>query len=372
MSNVPSAAGMLEQAHELREELVAAATRVIDSGWYVLGPEVEQFENEFAQWSGVNYAIGVASGTDALHLALRALGLGPGDEVIIPSNALPTAYGVAHAGVRIRFADVRECDYCIDPEHVAQLINDRTRAIIAVHLYGHPADVPALREVVDGRDIHIVEDCAQAHGASLNGSSVGTMGDIAAWSMYPTKNMGAYGDAGAVTTRDSAVAARVRSLRMYGEVERYRSTEIGLNSRLDEMQAALLRVKLRHVDGAVGKRQVVATWYDEAISPELPLQTPPVLPGVIHARHLYPVRIENRNAVQEKLIRAGYPIAVHYPVGAHDQPCFADWRDASLPITEKLGAELMSLPMHPFVAKDQVDGVVSAISDAVGMRLVDA
>jgi len=281
-----SPSGLLEQTASLKSELLAACSRVLDSGWYVLGDEVSAFEDEFAKWVGVDHAVGVASGTDALQLALRALGIGPGDEVIIPANALPTAYGVAATGATIRFADVRLDDLNIDPADVATLITDRTKAIVAVHLYGHPAAVDELRTVVAGRNITIIEDCAQAHGAAVGGRPVGTLGDIAAWSFYPTKNLGAYGDAGMVTTTDEGVRDRVRALRMYGEERRYYSTSVGINSRLDELQAALLRVKLPHLADWSEHRRAVAARYDEALADFV--EIPPVMADVVHGRHLLP------------------------------------------------------------------------------------
>ena len=362
----PSPSGLSEQSAELREELLAAFARVVDSGWYVLGREVEAFEQEFAAWAGGAHAVGVASGTDALTLALRALGVGPGDEVIVPSNALPTAYGVAATGARVRFADVREDDLNIDPEDVAALVSDRTRAVVAVHLYGHPADVPALDGVLDRERVALVEDCAQAHGAAWQGAPVGSLGDAAAWSFYPTKNLGALGDGGAVTTGSEELAARVRSLRVYGERRRYESVEVGVNSRLDEAQAALLRVKLPHLRRWVGERRRVAAVYDTALADAGSVTCPPVRDGAEHARHLYPVRVADRDRVLETLRAAGVPAAIHYPVGAHDQPAFADLRDRDLPVTERLCGSVLSLPMHPFVSDDEAERVARSLLDALG------
>jgi dTDP-4-amino-4,6-dideoxygalactose transaminase len=360
-----SASGLSEQSAAMRAQLVAAFERVLDSGWYVLGTEVSSFEEEFAAWVGVGHGVGVASGTDALTLALRALGIGPGDEVIIPANALPTVFGVASTGARVRFADVRDSDLNLDPDSVAALVNDRTRAIVAVHLYGHPADVDALGAVVDRDRVKIVEDCAQAHGARWQGRGVGTFGDIAAWSFYPTKNLGAIGDAGAVTTDDEALAAHVRSLRVYGERRRYVSDEAGVNSRLDELQAALLREKLPRLDDAIAERRRVAAIYDAELAGVDGVVRPPVRDGAEHARHLYPVQVADRDRVLADLKAAGIPVAVHYPVGAHDQPAFAALRDGDLPVTERLCASVLSLPMHPAVTDDQARAVVAALRSAV-------
>jgi dTDP-4-amino-4,6-dideoxygalactose transaminase len=362
---LPSASGLAERSEALRPRLVAAFERVLDSGWYVLGQEVAGFEAEFAAWVGTEHAIGVASGTDALTLALQALGVGPGDEVIVPANALPCAFGVAATGARLRFADVREDDLNLDPDHVRSLITEDTRAIVAVHLYGHPADVDALATAVDRRRVAIVEDCAQAHGATWHGRRVGTLGDIAAWSFYPTKNLGALGDGGAVTTGDPALAERVRSLRVYGERRRYLSDEVGINSRLDELQAALLREQLPLLDGWVAERRRVAAVYDDALA-DGPVAVPPCREAVQHARHLYPVRVPDRDRVLATLQAQGVPAAVHYPTAAHDQPCFADLREGALPVTERLCASLLSLPIHPAVTDEQARVVAAALLDAVG------
>jgi dTDP-4-amino-4,6-dideoxygalactose transaminase len=366
MSISPS--GLELESLALEPELTEAFQRVLRSGWYVLGQEVESFEREFADWVGVSHVIGLNSGTDALTLALRALDIGPGDEVIVPSNALPTAYGVAASGAYPRFADARESDYNINPSHAATLITPRTKAIIAVHLYGHPADVDALAEIA-GPEIEIIEDCAQAHGAALRGARVGTLTRLAAFSFYPTKNLGAVGDGGAVATSDPALAERIRRLRMYGETRRYHSVELGPNSRLDELQAALLRVKLPHLDARLERRRAIAALYDESFR-NSPVQVPPAGTEILHARHLYPIRVEAavRDSLVTQLRERGVPVAVHYPVGAHDQPCFADQRDAALPVTERLGAELVSLPIYPALADDDVRTIAEVVRDIVSRR----
>ncbi|MCW2961257.1 MAG: erythromycin biosynthesis sensory transduction protein eryC1 [Thermoleophilia bacterium] len=358
-----SPAGLKEAAAAHREELLAAITRVVDSGWYVLGPEVEAFEAEFAAWIGPDqHAVGVATGTDALELALRAYDIGPGDEVIVPTNALPTPYGVAASGATVVFVDVREADYNIDPERAAEALTDRTRAIVAVHLYGHPADIPALRAITAGRDIVIVEDCAQAHGAAIDGTPVGALGDIAAWSFYPTKNLGALGDGGAVTTTSSDIAARVRSLRMYGETQRYNSVEVGTNSRLDELQAAVLRLKLPLLMHQVERRQAIAAAYDDGLRDLV--RVPPVRTGYTHARHLYPVGLDGRDAALRELQERGIPAGVHYPRCAHQQPAFAPATSAdTFPVAESLSHRLLSLPMHPHLTDAQVEAVIAAMAE---------
>ncbi len=356
----PSAAGLEEQAAELRDGLLAATTRVLDSGWYVLGDEVDAFERAWSAWLGVEHAVGVASGSDALELALRALGVGPGDEVVVPAHSLPTAYGVAATGARLRFADARRSDLQVDPADVAGLVGPRTRAVVAVHLYGQPADVPAIAAAVDRDRVAVVEDCAQAHGATVGGRAVGAQGDAAAWSFYPTKNLGGLGDGGAVTTGDPELAARVRRLRQYGERERYLSVELGRNSRLDELQAAVLAEKLPRLRDWVGARRAAAAAYDAALAGSA-VEVPPTVPGTESARHLYPVRIDDRDRVLAALRAEGVPVAVHYPRGAHDQPCFAAARERDLPVTEELAGRALSLPMHPFVGEDAARRVAEAL-----------
>lgn len=358
-----SASGLAEQAAALHEPLSDAFNRVLASGWFVLGQEVSAFEDEFAAWIGAARGVGVNSGTDALTLALQAFDVGVGDEVIIPSNALPTAYGVHATGARIRFADVREDDYNLDPIDVRALITDATRAIVAVHLYGHPAALDELLIIAREHDLVLIEDCAQAHGAAIDDARVGSIGDAAAFSFYPTKNLGAIGDGGMVVTSNPDVADRVKRLRMYGEQRRYYSTEAGQNSRLDELQAALLRVKLPLLDGFVERRRTIAARYDELLSDFV--RVPPNLAGITHARHLYPVAINDRGSAAAALNKRGIPVGIHYPVGAHQQPCFAELRDRPLPVTEHLSQTLMSLPIYPELSDAQVDYIAAAVRDVI-------
>jgi dTDP-4-amino-4,6-dideoxygalactose transaminase len=341
-----------------------AFERVLDSGWYVLGQEVQRFEKEFADFVGVTDAVGVGSGTDALELALRAFGVGVGDEVILPSNALPTAFGVVATGCRLRFCDVSRDDYNLDPTDVAALLTPRTKAIVAVHLYGHPADIPALRKVIGGSDVTIIEDCAQAHGAKLDGQHVGTLGDAAAFSFYPTKNLGALGDGGMVVSGDRQIAEHVRRLRIYGEECRYYSVEIGTNSRLDEVQAALLRVKLSKLPDLVERRRALASLYDELLPTSVTI--PPHRSRVHHARHLYPILVERRDEARDSLQKRGIPVAIHYPRAAHDQPCFEQFRERPLPVTEYLSRHLLSLPLYPELGQEQVRGIAAAVAEVCG------
>ena len=364
-SGFPTPAGVSELTTELADDIRRAIERVLARGLFLLGPELEAFELEFAAACSSRNCVGVGSGTDALALALRACGVGPGDEVIVPSNALPTAFGVAMTGATLRFADVRETDLTIDPLEVDRLLSTRTRAVVPVHLYGQPANIAAVRSVVDPSRVSIVEDCAQAHGGSVDGRAVGRAGDAAAWSFYPTKNLGALGDGGAVTTSRDDIAEAVRSLRMYGETERFLSTRQGVNSRLDEIQAAVLRLKLPHLREWTERRRVIAKVYDRALEAAGSVETPPAPFPECHARHLYPIFVSDRDRIRDRLAERGLTTGIHYPRGAHDQPCFAEWRETDLPITERLCGTTLSLPIHPFVTEDQAEAIAERVTAEV-------
>jgi dTDP-4-amino-4,6-dideoxygalactose transaminase len=347
---------------ELQAELDAAALKVLGSGWYVLGPQVQAFEEEFAAWLGLPGAVGVASGTDALLLALRACQVGPGDEVIVPSHtAVATVAAVELAGARPIFADIQIDTFTLDPGAVAAALTPRTRAIVAVHLYGQAADLDALAALAGRHGLALVEDCAQAHGARCQDRMVGTVGDIAAFSFYPTKNLGAVGDGGLVASGRPELLTRVRSLRQYGWRERYVSEVAGLNSRLDELQAALLRVKLRGLDGWNRRRQALAARYDQLLAGSA-VATPIVAPGNQHVYHLYVVRSPQRDALQAHLAERGIGSAIHYPVPVHLQPAYRHLAPAGgLPVTERAAAEILSLPMYPQMPVEHVEQVAACV-----------
>jgi dTDP-4-amino-4,6-dideoxygalactose transaminase len=347
---------------ELQGKLDSAALEVLSSGWYVLGPQVRAFEDEFAAWLGVPDAVGVASGTDALLLALRACQVGPGDEVIVPSHtAVATVAAVELAGARPVFADIQIDTFTLDPDAVAAALTPRTRAIVAVHLYGQAADLDALAALARRHGLALVEDCAQAHGARCQDRMAGTVGDIAAFSFYPTKNLGAVGDGGLVASHRPELLERVRSLRQYGWRERYISDEPGYNSRLDELQAALLRVKLRRLDGWNQQRQALAARYDELLAGSA-VSMPFVAPGNQHVYHLYVVRSPQRDALQAHLTERGIGSAIHYPVPVHLQPAYRHLAPAgSLPVTERAAAEILSLPLYPQLPEEHVEQVARSI-----------
>lgn len=349
-------------SEELGAELRVAGERVLSSGRFMFGSELERFESEFADWCRVPFAVGVANGTDAITIALQSVGVGDGDEVITVANTcVPTIVGIEGAGAMVVLADADAVSRTIDPEHVERLITPRTRAIVPVHLYGQACDLEALAAVAARHNLRLVEDCAQAHGAEFAGRRVGSFGDAAAFSFYPTKNLGALGDGGAVTTRDAEVAARARLLRNYGERDRFEHVLRGRNSRLDAIQAAFLRVKLPHLDGWVDRRREIAARYGAAIAgTEV---TPPAdLPGRRHAYHLYVVETPDRDAFRGRLGAAGIETAVHYPIPVHLQPAYRSLGErGAFPVAERLTGSVVSLPLYPELTVDEVAAVCGVL-----------
>ncbi len=346
------------------DELKAAASRVIDSGWYVLGEELAAFEREFASYLGARHVIGVGNGLDALVLILRGyreLGLlMPGDQVIVPANTFIATYlAITATGLVPVPVEPDPTSFNIDPARVEAAIGPRTRVLLPVHLYGQLADMPSLVDIARRHGLLLVEDAAQAHGARLGGRMAGTWGDAAAYSFFPGKNLGALGDGGAVVTADPELASRVAALRNYGSQEKYRHLYLGMNSRLDEIQAAMLRVKLRHLDADVTERRRVARCYRQSIAhPDIAL--PHVAMEEAHAWHLFVVRCERRDALQHHLLERGIHAQVHYPVPAHRQPAYGDMASISLPIAERLHREVLSLPMGPTMDDRAIEQVIDA------------
>ncbi|HEV7122107.1 MAG TPA: DegT/DnrJ/EryC1/StrS family aminotransferase [Rhodanobacter sp.] len=346
------------------DELKAAAARVIDSGWYVLGDELAAFEQEFASYCGVRHAVGVGNGLDALSLILRGYrqfgAIEEGDEVIVPGNTfIATFLAITENRLVPVPVEPDPSSFNLDPACVAAAIGPRTRAIIAVHLYGQLADMPALRALARRHGLLLIEDAAQAHGAMRDGRKAGAFGDAAAFSFFPAKNLGALGDGGAVVTADDALAQRIVALRNYGSDVKYRHLFQGLNSRLDEMQAAMLRVKLKYLDADVAWRRRVARRYRDGIRhPQIRL--PDVAAEEQHVWHLFVVRCTRRDALQQHLHAQGIQTLVHYPVPTHRQLAYASLRDARLPLTERLHGEVLSLPMGPTLCDDDADRVIDA------------
>jgi dTDP-4-amino-4,6-dideoxygalactose transaminase len=351
-----------------RSEIEAAMRRVLEAGQYILGPEVEGFERAFAAYLGVPHVVAVASGTDALALALRACDIGPGDEVITVSHsAVATVAAVELAGATPVPVDIELDSFTLDPERVEAALGVRTRALLPVHLYGHPAAMEALRAIAARHGLMLIEDCAQAHGATLGEVRVGALGNAAAFSFYPTKNLGALGDGGAIATSDSRVAERARRLREYGWRERYVSEIAGTNSRLDELQAAVLRVKLAHLDEDNARRAALAEIYSAALG-DTGVILPPTRSGCRHVWHQYVVRHPAREALRSELRARGIGTLVHYPVPVHLQPAYRGRlrQPGSLARTEEAAATVLSLPMYPQLGPHQARTVADAVREVVG------
>ncbi len=337
-----------------------AIDRVIASGWFVLGPEVEAFEAEFAAAMQAAHAVGVGNGTDAIALTLRALGIGPGDEVITtPLSAAYTALAVMMTGARPVFADIDPIRMTIDPARIADAITPKTRAILPVHLYGQAADMTAIEQLAATHNLAVVEDCCQAHLATAAGRPVGTIGVAGAFSFYPTKNLGALGDGGAVITRDPALAERIRQLRNGGQTARYQHERFGVNSRLDEMQAAILRTRLPKLAGWTWKRRTVAAAYRNALA-SAPVNVPAECDAG-HVYHLFVVLSPARAALQARLAACGIETLIHYPVPIPRQPALAETEPAECPIASRVCDEVLSLPLYPHLKDTEVARIVRAI-----------
>ena len=351
MSLVPG-----EDAGEVRQ----AIDRVIERGWFVLGPEVSAFEQEFAAASGAAHAVGVGTGTDAIALILRALGIGAGDEVITsPLSAAYSALAIMMAGARPVFADIDPQRATIDPERIAPLVGPRTRAVLPVHLYGQPAEMAAIERVAARHNLAIVEDCCQAHLATSDGRPVGTIGVAGAFSFYPTKNLGALGDGGAVVTNDRALADRIKRLRNGGQTDRYHHQEPGINSRLDDLQAAVLRARLPRLRGWTARRRAIAARYRSRLV-GAPVDLLPERDAG-HVYHLFVVTTGDRDDLQAHLAARGVETLIHYPVPIPRQPALAAEQPADCPVAARLCGGILSLPLHPALRDDEVDEVAAAV-----------
>ena len=339
-----------------------AIARVLDRGWFILGPELEAFEDEFAAASGAKFAIGVATGTDALALTLRGLGVGPGDEVITsPLSAAFSGLAIMMAGATPVFADIDPNRLNLDPAAAEAAITDRTAALMPVHLYGQPADMPAFTTIAERHGLAIVEDACQAHLATCQGTPVGTFGAAGAFSFYPTKNLGALGDAGAVITNDAQLAAKLKRLRNGGQTSRYHHAEFGVNSRLDEIQAAILRERLRLLPGWTTRRRELAAGYRRALNGAQVTVPPECDPG--HVYHLFPVLAPDRQSFQHHLANRGVGTLVHYPVTLPRQPAFAAHVGAVCPTADRVASEVCSLPLHTRLGPDDVSAICEAVKE---------
>lgn len=355
----------LKRIHQaLRPELDAAYARVMDSGWFILGPEVEAFETEFAAYCNVQHCIGVANGLEAIHLLLRAYGIGAGDEVIVPSNTfIATWLAVSQCGATPVAVEPDPATHNLDPQRIEAAITPRTRAIIPVHLYGQTADMDPINTLAEKHRLVVIEDAAQAQGARYHGRRACGLGHAAATSFYPGKNLGALGDGGAVLTNDAAIAAKVRLLRNYGSPVKYQHSEAGYNSRLDELQAAFLRVKLSVLDAWNERRRAIANTYHAQLA-GLPLTLPHVPQWAEPVWHLYVVRSTARDAFQQALTAQGIGTVIHYPTPPHLQPCYAEFAAQQLPLAEQLAGEVISLPVSPLQTDAETQRVIDAVRHA--------
>lgn len=349
---------------ELQPEIDAAVQAVLASGWYILGPEVDGFEAEFAAYCGARHAVALANGLDALHLALRAMDVGPGDEVIVPSNTyIATWLAVSQCGATPVPVEPDPASHNIDPARIAAAITARTKVILPVHLYGRPADLDPILAVARQHGLKVLEDAAQAHGASYRGRRIGAHGDVVAWSFYPSKNLGALGDAGAITTDDPALADRIRLLRNYGSRQKYVNEIAGYNSRLDPLQAAVLRVKLRHLDAWNARRVEIARHYAAHLPASL--QLPAADAGFDAVWHVYVVRHPERDRFQAALKERGVETLIHYPIPPYRQQAYAGqrWDPAQHRIADELAASVLSLPMGPQLTLAQADQVCRVVRE---------
>lgn len=352
------------QGAELAEEFEAALRSVVERAAYTLGPEVAEFEAAFAKLCGCDHGVGVSSGTDALKLAYRAVGVGPGDEVVMPANTfIATAEAASHMGAVPVFVDCLAETANIDPAPVEAACTHRTRAIVPVHLFGQPADMDPILEIGAARGIPVIEDACQAHGASYRGRPTGSLGRAAAFSFYPGKNLGSLGDGGAVTTNDAELAERIRLLRNHGQSDKYTHAVVGYCDRLHNLQAAFLSVKLPRLAGANAARRHAAELYDRLLADVPGVEPIGCRSDVEHVHHLYVIEVEHRDAVRDSLTRAGIECGIHYPVALHLTPAYRDlgYGPGAFPVAERLAGRILSLPMHPYLTESQVEQVVDTL-----------
>lgn len=356
--------------NQIRTELDEAYRRVMDGGWFIMGTELENFEKEFAAYCGTKYCIGVGNGLDALQLILRAYGIGAGDEVIVPANTfIATALAVSYTGAVPVFADCDKETYNISPGCIEEKITTRTKAVVAVHLYGRLADTRALRGITDKYGLKLIEDAAQAHGAQLDGKRAGSLGDAAGFSFYPGKNLGAMGDGGAITTNDRELAERIYALRNYGSREKYRHELQGFNSRLDELQAAFLRVKLRHLEEWTKERRKIAESYlRELDADKIKLPSMGQNSVLSNVWHIFPIMVDKRESVQEYLSMQGVQTANHYPIPVHLQGAYRElgYGEGAFPNAEKYAKQEISLPLWVGMGQEEIKQAAVFVNKAIG------
>jgi dTDP-4-amino-4,6-dideoxygalactose transaminase len=356
------------QYASIRREITEAIEAVVERTAFAGGPFVSQFEEHFAEFCGVRHAVGVGSGTDALWAALVVLGVGEGDEVItVPNTFIATAEAISRCGARPVFVDIDERRHTLDPERLESVITPRTKAIIPVHLFGQMADMDPILDIARERNLRVVEDACQAHGARYKGKRAGSMGDAGCFSFYPGKNLGAYGEAGAVVTNAPEIDAQIRVLRDHGQTKKYHHEMVGWNARMDGLQGAILDVKLRHLEGWTRRRREIAAEYDQLLGNLPGVQTPRELPDSRHVYHLYPVRVGHRDDVMDKMAQADVHCGIHYPVPVHLTAAYRDlgYGPGSFPVAERCAGELLSLPMFPELTPEETARTVWALKQSI-------
>lgn len=360
---------LVAQYHSIKEEIDSAIQRVLESGRFILGPEVEEFEKEASEYIGTRFAVGVGSGTDAILLALDALGIGKGDEVITtPFTFIATTEAIRRRGARVVFADIEEDTYNLNPEEVKKKITDKTKAILVVHLYGHPADMDRIMQLAKDYNLKVVEDCAQAFGAEYKGRKVGSIGDVGCFSFFPTKNLGCYGDGGLVTTNDPEIAEKVRALRVHGAKSKYRDyISDGYKSRLDALQAAILRVKLKYIDEWNERRRKNALIYNKLLE-NSHIRLPEEKPECKHIYYSYVIAVDKRDDLQGYLKGKGIETAVYYPIPLHLISIYEDlgYKEGDFPVAEKSAKTVLSLPMYPELTEEEIHFICSSVLEGLG------
>ena len=356
--------GRLDRAFEMHQkEYEERAIEVLRSGWYVLGKQVQSFEEEFAEHNGADYCVGLASGLDALNLAVRALGIGPGDEVIVQANTyIATVMGITMNGATPIFVEPDEY-FNLDATQIEKRISPKTRAIMVVHLYGQASNMDEIMSVARKHDLYVIEDCAQSHDACFNGRKTGVIGDIGCFSFYPTKNLGGFGDGGAILTNRGDIAERIKCLRNYGSRKKYHFDEVGLNSRLDELQAGLLRVRLNHLDEMTAEKKAIAAMYETGIS-NPKIVKPKVRPGATSVWHQYVVMCESRDELHDYLEQHDILTTIHYPIPPHLSVAYRNlgYKEGDFPVTEKMAREVLSLPIYNGMRMEEIECVIDVIN----------
>ena len=347
----------------IREELNRNIQRVLNSGFYVLGEEVRKFEEDFSKYTGTNYAVGVNSGSDALFLALKSVGIGKGDEVITVSHTfISTVDAISRNGAKPVFVDINPDTCCMDVSKIEEKITEKTKAILPVHLYGHPVDMDPICKLKEDYGLYVIEDACQAHGAEYNGKKAGSIGDMGCFSFYPTKNLGAYGDGGAIVTDNEEIKEKLIQMRNYGQSEKYHHDFVGVNSRLDELQAVILQTKLKHLDKWIERRRKNAEIYSRLLQ-DSDVILPVEKRFAKHAYHLYVIRSKNRDYLKKKLLQNDINAQIHYPIPVHKQKAYLNFNDFKLEATDKICNEILSLPLHPWMSYEEILKVTDCLME---------